>query len=198
MFSWLRRRPKADPDSLGAFLLRQASFVAQKTVYDYVRVKAGRDDVRLFADPDFQTALRHCRWQVWFGAAADVALVAEAWLRPAAPGREAALGAGIARLHAGMHDAVDGLPPGEAAAADAARDAFPALLAAAQALPPVAPDKRALLADAPLFATLPVHPDQRVGETPAIRGALRFHIVSTQEEMERGFDRDALAAALAR
>ena len=45
-----------------------------------------------------------------------------------------------------------------------------------------------LLAEAPLFATLPIHPDQRKGETPAIRGALRFHVVSTQQEMERRFD----------
>ena len=45
-----------------------------------------------------------------------------------------------------------------------------------------------LLAEAPLFATLPIHPDQRKDEGPAIRGALRFHILSTQQEMERGFD----------
>jgi hypothetical protein len=49
---------------------------------------------------------------------------------------------------------------------------------------------------APLLATLPIHPDQRIGETPSIRGALRFHIVTTQQEMERGFDAPALAAAL--
>ena len=45
-----------------------------------------------------------------------------------------------------------------------------------------------LLAEAPLFATLPIHPDQRKGEGPSIRGALRFHMLSTQQEMERGFD----------
>jgi hypothetical protein len=53
-----------------------------------------------------------------------------------------------------------------------------------------------LLAEAPLFATLPIHPDQRKGERPAIRGALRFHLVSTQQEMERRFDRAGLTAAL--
>jgi hypothetical protein len=198
MLSWLQRRRSADPATLAAFLSRQAAFVTQKTVYDYVRVKAGRDEGRMFKDPDFQAALRHCRWQVWFGAAADVVLVAEAWLRPAAAGREAALAAALAALHGHLHDSVEGLPGSEAAAAADARGAFANLLAAAQALPPMPPDKRALLADAPLFATLPVHPDQRVGETPAIRGALRFHIVSTQEELERAFDREGLAAALAR
>jgi hypothetical protein len=198
MFSWLHRRRSTEPDALAGFLARQAAFVAQKTVYDYVRVKAGRDEDRLFNDPDFQNALRHCRWQVWFGAAADVVLVAEAWLRPAIPGREAALAAGLLALHERLHERVEAMPQAEAASAEAARGAFPNLLAAAQALPPIPPDKRALLADAPLFATLPVHPDQRVGETPAIRGALRLHIVATQQEMERGFDRDGLAEALTR
>jgi hypothetical protein len=53
-----------------------------------------------------------------------------------------------------------------------------------------------LLAEAPLFATLPIHADQRKGEGPSIRGALRFHIVSTQQEMERGFDPAALSMRL--
>jgi hypothetical protein len=35
-----------------------------------------------------------------------------------------------------------------------------------------------------------------MGESVAIKGALRFHIVSTQQEMERGFDRPRLALAL--
>ena len=119
IFAWLRKRPSADPAALADFLARQAAFAAQKTVYDYVRVKAGRDENRLFNDPDFQNALRHCRWQVWFGAAADVVLLTEAWLRPAAPGREAALGAALLGLHARLHDTVEGLPPTEAEASRA-------------------------------------------------------------------------------
>ncbi|WP_270938723.1 hypothetical protein, partial [Falsiroseomonas oryzae] len=81
-------------------------------------------------------------------------------------------------------------------ALDGARDALPRHLALLQAEPPRSADRLALLAEAPLLATLPIHPDQRVGETPAIRGALRFHIVSSQQEMERTFDAPALAAAL--
>jgi hypothetical protein len=47
-----------------------------------------------------------------------------------------------------------------------------------------------------LFATLPIHPDQRPGEEPSIRGALRFHIVSAHQDYERRFDRAGLVAAL--
>jgi hypothetical protein len=79
---------------------------------------------------------------------------------------------------------------------DAARAALPRHLATLQAAPPYGADRLPLLAEAPLLATLPIHPDQRIGETPAIRGALRFHIVTTQQEMERAFDASNLAANL--
>jgi hypothetical protein len=47
-----------------------------------------------------------------------------------------------------------------------------------------------------LFATLPIHADQRIGESEAIRGALRFHLVTTQQEMERRFDAAKLSHRL--
>jgi hypothetical protein len=190
-----RRRRSDDPAALQAFLARQAAFCAQKTVLDYCRVKAGRRERETFADPDFKAALDHCRWQTFAAAACDVAALAEAWLRPHAAGREAALAIALARLGAAALESAP-TPAGERAALDAARDALPRHLAQLQEAPAHPADRLPLLAEAPLLATLPVHPDQRRGETPAIRGALRFHVVSTQQEMERAFDAAGLARRL--
>jgi hypothetical protein len=199
MRSWFARLfqgvPSADPAALQAFLAAQAAFVAQKTVVDYCRVKAGRSEQKLFADPDFLAALRHCRWQTFAAAAQDVTAMAEAWLRPHAPGGEAELARSLARIGTAVLDESDA-PAEERASLDAARDGLPWLLAANQATPPVSADRMALRAEQPLLATLPVHADQRVGETVAIRGALRFHIVASQQAMERAFDAPALAARL--
>jgi hypothetical protein len=189
-----RQRP-AEPAVLQAFLARQAAFVTQKTVIDYCRVKSGRAERELFADADFQAALRHCRWQTFAAAVQDLAAVTEAWLRPHAGGRDAGLADGVARLGAAILDAAPA-PAEQRASLDAARDALPRHLAQLQQAPPLPANRLPLLAEAPLLATLPIHPDQRIGETPSIRGALRFHIVSTQQEMERGFDAPALARAL--
>jgi hypothetical protein len=190
-----RRSPARTPAELKAFLAAQSAFVTQKTVLDYCRVKAGRGERQTFADPDFQAALRHCRWQVFGAAVQDVTAVAEAWLRPQVAGREAALAAALSGLgHAVMADAAP--PEEEREALAAAAEALPRHIARLQDAPPVTADRIPLLAEAPLLATLPVHPDQRIGETPAIRGALRFHVVATQQEMERRFDRAALATAL--
>jgi hypothetical protein len=190
-------RPRAaTPEALEAFLTRQAAFVTQKTVLDYCRVKAGRAERQTFADPDFQAALRHCRWQTFGGAVQDVTALAEAWLRPHAAGREAALAAALAALAARIIDAAPATPE-ERETLEAVKGSLPRHLADLQDRPPCSADRLPLLAEAPLLATLPIHPDQRVGETPSIRGALRFHIVSTQQEMERGFDAPGLAARLA-
>ena len=199
MFMWLSRlfsrRLEASPEAFEAFLGGRAAFVAQKTVLDYCEVKAGRAARAMFADKDFQAALRHCRWQTYAGALQDVTAMAEAWLRPHAPGREPELAAALARI-AGRIAAAAPVPADERAALEAAQDTLPRHLATLQEAPPRSADRLPLLAEAPLLATLPVHPDQRVGETPAIRGALRFHVVSSQQEMERAFDPPALAARL--
>ena len=94
-----------------------------------------------------------------------------------------------------MIDTADA-PPEERDTLDSKKAALLRHLARLQERPPASADRLELQAEAPLLATLPIHPDQRVGETPSIRGALRFHIVTTQQEMERTFDAPALATAL--
>lgn len=198
LLSFLFGRPRSsDPAAFGEFLSRQAAFVAQKTVLDYCRVKSGSNEKKVFADPDFVAALQHCRWQVFLAALTDMAGLAEAWLRPHGPGQEAAIAARLAAWH-GAALAGQDIPDAERDSAEDAQRALPAHLAQFQLAPPASADRRPLLAEAPLFATLPIHAEQRRGEALAIRGALRFHIVSTQQEMERGFDPAGLCAALLR
>ncbi|WP_439598396.1 hypothetical protein [Falsiroseomonas sp.] len=177
------------------FLERQAAFVAQKTVIDYCRVKTGRSERQTFADPDFRAALNHCRWQTFTAAVEDVAALAEAWLRPHAGGAEPRLAEALARIAADILAQAEA-PEAERAAIAAEAAMLPRRLAARQDRPPATADRLPLTAEAPLLATLPIHPDQRVGETPSIRGALRFHIVSTQQEMERHFDPPGLTRKL--
>lgn len=192
LLDFFRTRRSADFAELGRFLHAQAAFVAQKTVVDYCRVKTGRRERQYFSDPDFQAALLHCKWQVFFASVSDLAAVFEAHLRPHAAGREGCLAAALAHLHdAALFD--EAPPHQEAAGARERAEAFPRHLAELQRSPPVSAHRLPLLAEPVLFATLPIHADQRVGEGPSIRGALRFHIVTTQQELERRFDAPVLA-----
>lgn len=184
-----------DPAEFVSFLRRQGAFVAQKTVLDYCRVKTGRNERQYFNNESFSAALRHCRWQVYLGAMADVTALAEAWLRPHVAQRAGRLAERLAERHAAILGE-DSPPSEEAGALEAAIAAFPAHLARLQMAAPHSAHRLPLLAEAPLLATLPIHPDQRRGEEAAITGALRFHIVSTQQDMERGFKPEALALKL--
>jgi hypothetical protein len=166
--------------------------VAQKTVLDYCHVKVGRNEKEFFGNPDFSAALNHCRWQVFLAAQSDVMALAEAWLRPLWPGQEQILLKHLVSLHAAIM-AKEEPPEAEKQAFTASLTALPGHLAGLQLAPPHSATSLPLLAEAPLFATLPIHADQRKGEGPSIRGALRFHIVSTQQEMERGFDPGGLS-----
>lgn len=184
-----------DPTDFVSFLRRQGAFVAQKTVLDYCRVKTGRNEGLYFNDENFKAALRHCRWQVYLGAMADVTALAEAWLRPHVAERAGRLAERLAERHAAILG--EEVPPNEEAGAVAAAiAALPAHLSRLQMAAPYSAHRLPLLAEAPLLATLPIHPDQRRGEEVAITGALRFHMVSTQQEMERGFKPEPLALKL--
>lgn len=199
MRAWLDRifgrAAASDPALLETFLGRQAAFVAQKTAMDYCRVKAGRREREMFADPDFVAALKHCRWQTFAGAVLDLCALAEAFLRPHAGSSRLALADALAAM--GRRILLQApAPPEERTALEDAAARIDRHLAAMQAAPPSSADKLRLEAEAPLLATLPIHPDQRIGETPSIRGALRFHIVTTQQELERGFAAEALATRL--
>ena len=179
--------PSREPRDFGAFLHRQGAFVAQKTVLDYCRVKIGRNEKDFFGNSEFQAALNHCRWQVFLAAQSDVMALAEAWLRPFWLGQEPLLVERLVALHADFM-ADDNPPEEEKEAFAASLIALPGHLAGLQLAAPHDARTLPLLAEGPLFATLPIHPDQRKGESPSIRGALRFHILSCQQEMERGFD----------
>lgn len=190
-----RTRRSVAPDDLAQFLEAQGAYVAQKTVLDYCRVKSGRYEKRYFTDADFMAALNHCRWQVYFAALSDVAALLEAHFRPHFPGSEPLLADWLVAQQA---DTLRREPPPdeEMASADIARDILPRHLAELQSAPPIPAHRLPLLAEPILFATLPIHAEQRKGESIAIRGALRFQIVTTQQELERRFDAPALAMAI--
>jgi len=197
LLDFFRARRHDSPAELGRLLQGQAAYVAQKTVLDYCRVKAGRSERHLFSDADFQAALAHCRWQVFFAALTDVTALIEAHLRPHAAGQEVLLAQRLITLHQAALLA-ETPPAEEAPSAADARDALPHYLATLQLAPPRPADRLPLLAEAVIFATLPVHPEQRQGESLAIRGALRFQIVTTQQELERRFETEKVAYNLLR
>jgi hypothetical protein len=184
---------RADPAVFGAFLGTRAAFVAQKTVLDYCAVKLGVNWPKAQAEADFMAVLDACRWAVFYPSFVDLSLAAGRWLLAHArhPSRLAE-GLGQIALAALEEQAAAGQP---AAIADTAQLVRMRLLALPEA-PPPGPASMRLSAARVLLETLPIHPDLRRGENPAILGGLRMNFVAATEDMERRFDAAPLAAAL--
>lgn len=186
------REARADPRTFQDFLATRAAFVAQKTVLDYCAVKLGLNWDKARREALFADALAACRWAVFYPAAGDLTLAAGRWLLPHAPparlaDRMAALG------EAALRQAATG---GDPAAIDEAAQALRQRLLSMPDEPPASPAKMMLRAAQPLLDTLPIHPDLRKNERPAILGGLRMNFLSVFQDMERAFDPAPLAARI--
>ena len=67
-----RRRPVNDPASLERFLYTRASYVAQTSLYGYLKARAGTRYPELFADDVFAGSINNAKWQIWLACLADL------------------------------------------------------------------------------------------------------------------------------
>lgn len=186
------RAARADPAALRDFLATRAAFVAQKTVLDYCAVKLALNWDKARREAMFAEALAACRWAVFYPAAGDLTLAAARWLLPHAPParlaeRMAALG------EAALRQAATG---GDPAAIEEGAQALRQRLLSMPGEPAASPARMILRAAQPLLETLPIHPDLRKNERPAILGGLRMNFLSAFQDMERAFDAAPLAARI--
>ncbi|WP_198669042.1 hypothetical protein [Elioraea thermophila] len=191
----VRQKRSAKPADLALFIARWGAFVAQKTVLDYCAVKLGLNWEQARREPAFAAALRDCRWRVYFATQGDVAALVEARLRPHARGAEGRLADRVAAM---AEEALAATEPPEhlRGEAQAAAAGYRSTLARLQMAREHGATTLPLQAGPILLETLPIHPDLRRGEAVSILGALRMHVVSADQELERRFDLAALASAL--
>ncbi len=73
---WHRLKPVNDEASLQDFLNTRASFVAQTSLYGYLRTRAGMRYPELFDDPPFVKSINIAKWQIWLACLSDLAVYA--------------------------------------------------------------------------------------------------------------------------
>jgi hypothetical protein len=76
-----RLQPIRDADALRAFLKTRASFVAQMTLYGYLRTRSGVRFPELFNNDQFVASINIAKWHVWLACLADLAAYAGGMLR---------------------------------------------------------------------------------------------------------------------
>lgn len=71
-----RVEPVHDRDALRHFLDTRASFVAQTSLYGYLRTRAGQRYPELFDNDDFVVGINIAKWQIWQACLGDLACFA--------------------------------------------------------------------------------------------------------------------------
>ena len=90
------------PAALARFLDERASFVAQTSLYGYLRTRAGMRYPELFDDDPFVAAINIAKWHVWLDCLADLAVFAGSRLAQHAPRK-------MPRIAQLMGEVVDGV-----------------------------------------------------------------------------------------
>ena len=71
-----RRAAITDRASLQVFLESRASFIAQTSLYGYLRTRAGMRYPELFHDDPFVASINIAKWHVWLACLSDLAIYA--------------------------------------------------------------------------------------------------------------------------
>lgn len=79
--------PIDTPEALARFLDQRASFVAQTSLYGYLRTRAGMRYPELFTDDPFVVSINIAKWHVWLDCLSDLAVYAGSRLAQRAPRR---------------------------------------------------------------------------------------------------------------
>jgi hypothetical protein len=196
LHAFLQRRrlqPIRDPGALREFLRTRASYVAQMTLYGYLRTRSGVRFPELFNNDQFVASINIAKWHVWLACLADLSAYAGGLLR-----RSGATDAAVGRL---MQQAVEdilaetGHPadagPEFAAHADRVRSRIALCDWSAQA------DGDGPFVESPgaLVYWAPIVEELKVLDEEIVRNSVRFRWNEIREQMRRALDAQAVMSS---
>ena len=81
----LKQSPIDSPDALARLIDERASFVAQTSLYGYLRTRAGMRYPELFDDDAFVASINIAKWHLWLDCLTDLAVYAGSRIAQQAP-----------------------------------------------------------------------------------------------------------------
>jgi len=98
LISGRRPEPIGDAAALRQFLRTRTSYVAQSTLYGYLRTRAGVRFPELFDDDRFVVSTNMAKWHVWLACLSDLAVYAGGLVRRNSGASDVAVGRLMCRL----------------------------------------------------------------------------------------------------
>ena len=93
-----KREPIDSAAALERFLETRSTYVAQTSLYGYLRTRTGVRYPELFHDPVFVRSINIAKWHVWLDCLSDLAVYAAGMMAAQAPGRAEEADALVRRL----------------------------------------------------------------------------------------------------
>lgn len=193
----LRRPPPIDSSAaLADFMDRHAAFLAQKSIVEFCRVRAGIYWQKLFTEAEFQAALGQSRWTAYPACFAMMAEMVEGALRPHAGPQIAPLRSGLEAL---AQDVFARYPVPDGADGDFWQQAGQLVaerLQIAQSRPPRPVSKLPNPLARRVFEAVPIHPSIITNDYDYIFNFLRMNLLRAHEDFENQADMPALVEAI--
>lgn len=186
-----RSEPITDLAGLRHFLESRAAYVAQTSLYGYLRTRAGMRYPELFENDEFVRSINIAKWHLWLACLSDLAVYSGGMLAHGAqvPAEAASQ---LMRAQVGAILEVTGVPPdaGEEFAEHAARiDARLALCDWAS----VRDDDGAFVESPPaLVKWAPIVDELKQIDEPIVTNSVRFRWQEVRRDMRRDLDPSAV------
>lgn len=190
-----RQEPIDTPEALARFIDKRASFVAQTSLYGYLRTRAGMRYPELFDDDPFVEAINVAKWHVWLDCLSDIAVYTGSRVAQQAP-RELPR---IARMMLAEVDRVlaQAGTPADAGAGFAAHAERVRSRVARTDWLAVGPDEAAFTeSPAGLVRWSPVMDELKELDGEIVRNSVRFRWQEVRRDFARHLDLQAILASL--
>ncbi|MGX9179532.1 hypothetical protein [Mesorhizobium sp. BHbdii] len=189
-------QPIGSVSDLADFMDSRAAFLAQKSIVEFCRVRAGVYWQKLFSEKEFQAALNHSRWRAYPACYAIVAEMVEGALREPAGLRQRGLPAALEKVALASfskYAVPDGSPP---TFWEDATELTRQRLAATQIGPPRPVREIPEPLARTVFEMVPIHPNLLTNDYDYIFNFLRMNLLRAHEDFLAQADRSALVDEL--
>jgi hypothetical protein len=189
-----RAHPIADSAELVRFLQSRSSYVAQTSLYGYLRTRAGTRYPELFADDGFVRSVNVAKWHIWLACLGDLAVYAGGLLARRS-------GAQHAQVAALLREAVEAILSATGFPDDAGPEFAPHVqrLRARLALCDWAAvgDDDGAFAESPsaLVQWAPIVDQLKELDEPIVRNSVRFRWQEVRRDLRASLRADALIAS---
>jgi hypothetical protein len=182
-----RNTPITDRDGLQRFLETRANFVAQASLYGYLRTRAGMRFPELFSDDVFVRSINIAKWQLWLACLADIAVYAGGLVASRTGARPETVGELMRSVVEGIL-AATGMPAdaGEEFEAGAQRVRARIALCDWSSVP----DDETAFSESPaaLVRHAPIVDELKQLDEPIVRNSVRFRWQEVRRDLRRDLD----------